>query len=83
MLWQNEEVFVWTHFDMLEIHPSVASHQLNIIPSLRPIRQRVRRFHPERQKIIQVEVDKLLAVGFIREVKYLDWLANVVVVLKK
>ena len=32
---------------------------------------------------IQVEVDKLLAVGFIKEVEYPDWLANVVVVPKK
>ena len=30
-----------------------------------------------------MEIDKLLAVGFIRKVKYRDWLANVVVVLKK
>ncbi|KAL6319946.1 hypothetical protein AAG906_037022 [Vitis piasezkii] len=44
---------------------------------------KVRRFHPDRQKIIQSEVDKLLASGFIREVEYLDWLANVVVVPKK
>ncbi|RVW83292.1 Transposon Ty3-I Gag-Pol polyprotein [Vitis vinifera] len=34
-------------------------------------------------KIIQNEVDKLLAVGFIREVEYPKWLANVVVVPKK
>ena len=37
----------------------------------------------DRQKIIQMEIDKLLVAGFIREVKYLDWLANVVVVPKK
>ena len=28
-------------------------------------------------------MDNLLAVGFIREIKYLEWLANVVVVTKK
>lgn len=33
--------------------------------------------------IIQSEVDKLLIVGFIREVEYPDWLANVVVVPKE
>ena len=68
---------------MTEIHPSVASHRLNILPSSRPVRQRVRRFHLDRQKIIWDEVDKLLEVGFIREVEYPDWLANVVVVPKK
>ena len=37
----------------------------------------------DRHQIIQTEVDNLLAVGFVREVKYPEWLANVVVVLKK
>ena len=68
---------------MIGIHPSVASHRLNILPSLRLVRQKVRRFHPDGQKIIRDEVDKLLEAGFIREVEYSDWLANVVVVPKK
>ena len=68
---------------MIGIHPSVAFHRLNILPSSRPVRKKVRRFHPDRQKIIRDEVDKLLEAGFIREVEYPDWLANVVVVPKK
>jgi hypothetical protein len=32
--------------------------------------------------IVAEEVDKLLQVGFIREVQYLDWLANVVILKK-
>ena len=35
------------------------------------------------QKIIRDEVDKLLEAGFIREVEYPNWMANVVVVPKK
>ena len=68
---------------MIGIHPSVASHRLNILPSSRLVWKKVRRFHPDRQKIIRDEVDKLLESGFIREVEYPDWLANVVVVPKK
>ncbi|RVW96435.1 Transposon Ty3-G Gag-Pol polyprotein [Vitis vinifera] len=75
--------FTWAHSNMIGIHPSVAFHRLNILPSSRPVRKKVRRFHPDRQKIIRDEVDKLLEVGFIREVEYSDWLANVVVALKK
>ena len=37
----------------------------------------------DRHQIIQMEVDNLLRAGFIREVNYLEWLANVVVVPKK
>ena len=68
---------------MLGIHPSVASHRLNILTPLRPVRKKVRQFHSDRQKIIRDEVDKLLEAGFIREVEYPNWLANVVVVPKK
>ncbi|RVW27426.1 hypothetical protein CK203_095412 [Vitis vinifera] len=34
---------------MTRIHPSVASHQLNILPSSRTVRQKLRRFHPDRK----------------------------------
>ena len=67
---------------MVEISPTMASHILNVLPTTKLIRQRVRRFHPDRHQIIQTEVDNLLAAGFIREVKYPEWLANVVVVPK-
>lgn len=41
VLQQNKDVFTWTHSDMLEIHPSITSHRLNILPSSRPIGQKV------------------------------------------
>ena len=68
---------------MKGIHPSITFHRLNVLQTARPIRQKVRRFHPNIQEIIRNEVDKLLEAGFIREVDYPDWLANVVVVPKK
>ncbi|RVW34458.1 hypothetical protein CK203_081373 [Vitis vinifera] len=80
---QNYDIFAWTHSDMKGIDPSITSHKLNILQTARPIRQKVRRFHPDRQKIIRIEIDNLLEAGFIREVDYPDWLANVVVVPKK
>ena len=39
-------------------------------------------FTQKRDKAIAEEVRKLLEVGFIREVYYLNWLANVVMVKK-
>ena len=65
------------------ISPIQASQKLNVTPSVRPVRQKVRRFHPDRHPIIQAEVENLLKNGFIRVVKYPDWLANVVIVPKK
>ena len=79
----NVDVFAWTHADMPGISLVHASHKLNVAPSAKPIRQKVRRFHPDRQLVIQTEIDNLLQNGFIRVVKYPEWLANVVVVPKK
>ena len=83
ILQANADVFAYTHSDMTGISPIHASHKLNVVLSARPIKQRVRRSHLDLHQIIQAEVNNLLKVGFIREVKYLKWLANVVVVPKK
>ncbi|KAI5343968.1 hypothetical protein L3X38_011845 [Prunus dulcis] len=48
--------------------------------SLRPKRCN---FAPARVAIIEAEIDKLLAAGFIEEVSYAEWLANIVLVAKK
>ena len=76
-------MFAWNHSDMTRIDPMMASHKLNVIPSAKLVRQKVRRFHLDHHQIIQIEVDNLLRAGFIREVKYLEWLVNVLVVPKK
>ena len=77
------DVFTWTHSDMAGINPVHASHKLNVIPSARLVRQKVCRFHPDRDQVIQMEVDNLLEARFIKDIKYPKWLANVVVVPKK
>ena len=68
---------------MAGINPLHTSHKLNVIPSARLVRQKVRRFYSDRHQVIETEVDNLLKVGFIKEIKYPEWLANVVVVPKK
>ena len=83
MLQLNTDVFAWTHADMTRISPTHASHRLNVAPSSKPVRKKVRRFHSNRHLVIQTEVNNLLHNGFIRAIKYPDWLANVVVVPKK
>ena len=68
---------------MTGISPTHASHRLNVASSAKQVRQKVRCFHPDCHLVIQTEVHNLLHNGFIRAVKYLEWLANVVVVPKK
>jgi hypothetical protein len=67
---------------MSGIDPSVIEHQLNVYRSCRPVKPRRRTFAPERNRAIADEVRKLLEAGFIREVDYPEWLANVVLAKK-
>ncbi|KAJ9544306.1 hypothetical protein OSB04_024013 [Centaurea solstitialis] len=82
-LQEHSDCFAWSHEDMVGIDPDIISHKLNVDPTFKPVKQKRRKFAPERNKVINDEVDNLLKTGKIREVKYPDWLANVVVVQKK
>ena len=46
------------------------------------MRQKKKFFTPERRKVIDEEVNKLLAVDFIKEAIYPNWLANEVMMRK-
>ncbi|KAB2611155.1 S2-RNase [Pyrus ussuriensis x Pyrus communis] len=52
-------------------------------PGTRPIKQTQRRYRSELIPQIEVEIDKLIEAGFIREVQYPKWISNIVIVLKK
>ncbi|CAL2246070.1 unnamed protein product [Prunus armeniaca] len=78
----NSKVFAWSNNDMPGISPDVISHKLSISPSFKPVRQKRRSYDAERYEAMKTEVDKLQAIGFIREVTYPIWLANSVLVKK-
>jgi hypothetical protein len=60
----------------------VIEHKLGIDLVFKPIRQKERRYTPERYETIRLEVNRLLEAGFIRPVDYPSWLANPVLVEK-
>lgn len=57
-------------------------HRLNVDPSINSIKQKERIFGKERNQVINVEVEKLLEVDYIRKVQFAEWLCNVVVAPK-
>jgi hypothetical protein len=60
----------------------VIEHKLDIDLVFKPIKQKERRYTPERYETIRLEVNRLLEAGFIRPVDYPSWLANPVLVEK-
>ena len=65
---------------MLGIPREVAEHTLKIHIGYKPVKQGLCRFDEEKRRAIGEEIEKLSAVGFIREVHHPEWLANPVLV---
>ena len=61
----------------------LAEHKLHIRSGSKPVKQPLRRFSEDKRRAIGEEITKLLTAGFIMEVFYPEWLANLVLVLKK
>jgi len=76
------DAFAWTAADMPGIDPDFLCHHLTMDAKVPPVRQRRRNFNEERCLVVKEETQKLLSVGHIREIQYLEWLANVVLVKK-
>jgi hypothetical protein len=57
--------------------------QTKFHPQARPIRQKLRRFTPDKREAICAKLARLVVDGFIREVLHPEWLSNPVLVLKK
>jgi hypothetical protein len=69
--------------DMPGVPRELAEHKLKVYPQARPIRQKFRHFTPDKREAIRVELARLVAAWFIREVLHHEWLANPVLILKK
>ena len=76
------DAFAWSASDMPDIDPDFLYHHLSMDATVRPVRQRRRKFDEERQMVVREETQKLLRAGHIEEIQYPKWLANVVPVKK-
>jgi hypothetical protein len=61
----------------------IIEQKLQINPNMKYRMQKLRKMSEEKVEAAKAEVQNLLDTGFIREVTYPQWLANVVMVQKK
>ena len=54
-------------------------HSLNVSPTAKPIKQKLHKFTPDKEAI-RVEIKRLLATEFIKEVYHPEWLANPILI---
>lgn len=82
LLQSNSDLFAWAPEDTLGIDPKIIFHKLAIDPKVRPLPQKKRKLIIEKQKVATQETVKLLMAGFIKEIHFATWLANMVMVPK-
>nr|KYP38666.1 Transposon Ty3-I Gag-Pol polyprotein [Cajanus cajan] len=82
VLREYSDLFAWTAANMPGIDPNFHCHRLSVCRDAKPVAQKKRKMGGERARAVKEETTKLLQAGFIREVKYSTWLANVVMVKK-
>ncbi|GJT37771.1 reverse transcriptase domain-containing protein [Tanacetum coccineum] len=67
---------------MTGVPRNIAKHRSNIREGYSPVKQKKRGHAPERNKVIQEEVEKLVDAGIMKEAHYYSWLSNPVMVKK-
>ena len=68
---------------MPRLDPGLVVHTLNVDPEAKPMAQPAKVFHTKIEEQIVKEVQKLLAIGFIKPIQHPRWLSNTVPVKKK
>ena len=80
---RNIDVFAWNVYEAPGVDPSFICHHLNVNPSVTPKKQPPRCSSKDHSDAVKDKVMNLKQAGAIKEVFYLEWLANTVVVKKK
>ncbi|KAH0643806.1 hypothetical protein KY290_033918 [Solanum tuberosum] len=83
LLVEYKDVFAWSYREMSGLSRRIVIHYLGIKKGTRPTMQSQRVFRLELVTQTKVEVNKLIKVGFIREVNYPLWISTIVPIKKK
>jgi hypothetical protein len=77
---KNSDVFPWSTSDPVGVSRDIIEHRLQVNLNTKPRKQKVQKMSEEKVEVEKAEVRRLLDVDFIREVTYLQWLENVLMV---
>ena len=83
LLKEYVDVFAWSYQDMPGLDTDIVEHKLPLKPECPPVKQKLRRTHPDMAVKIKEEVLKQIDAGFLATSVYPEWIANIVPVPKK
>jgi hypothetical protein len=64
-LFNNKDVFAWSANDLCGVNRDVIEHSLNVDPSFRPRKQRLRKMSNDKAEGARNEVKRLLSAGVV------------------
>ncbi|GAA0159801.1 hypothetical protein LIER_16500 [Lithospermum erythrorhizon] len=79
---EYEDVFAWGPEDMPGIDHAIAVHRLYVDTNISPIKQKKQIFKDKKNLAIMEELQTFLKANAIQELKFPNWIANVMLVKK-
>ncbi|KAF7154367.1 hypothetical protein RHSIM_Rhsim01G0137700 [Rhododendron simsii] len=83
LLSEFKDCFAWDYPDMPDLNRSLVEHKIPIKKDFVPYQQIPRQMTPEVQREVKKEMERLFKAKFIRPVKYVEWISNIVPVINK
>ena len=83
ILHEFKDCFSWNYDEMLELDRNLVEHRLPIKSEFHPFQQPPKRMSKEVELRVKEEIEKLLKAKFIIPTRYVQWLANIVLMMKK
>uniref|UniRef100_A0A2N9EJ07 Reverse transcriptase domain-containing protein n=1 Tax=Fagus sylvatica TaxID=28930 RepID=A0A2N9EJ07_FAGSY len=83
VLKKYKDYFAWSYTELLGLSRKLVEHRLPIKAGFEPYQQAPRRMAPDIILKVKEEIERLVAANFIRPARYVEWLSNIVPVMKK
>ena len=83
LLQEFKDYFGWNYNEMPGLDRGLVEHCLSIWPEFHPFQQPPRKTFKEVELKVKEEIEKLLKAKFIRPIRYVQWLVNIVPMMKK
>ncbi|CAN6561920.1 unnamed protein product [Malus baccata var. baccata] len=82
LLQEFKDCFAWHYTEMPGLDSTLVEHRMPIKEGYIPVKQAPRMMSKEIEEKVKKEIERLVKAGFIRPAKYVEWLANIVPILK-
>ncbi|CAN6697737.1 unnamed protein product [Malus baccata var. baccata] len=82
LLQEFRDCFAWHYTEMPGLDSTLVEHKKPIKEGYKPVKQAPRMMSNEIEEKVKEEIERLVKAEFIKPAKYMEWLANIVPILK-